>query len=172
MRLIYKYHADMLNGEGLREVLFFSGCDHSCAGCFNKELQDPNYIGLPESHTWTEKDYIELCTELEHDYISGVTITGGDGFSEFNKKDILELCQKLKSDYPLKTIWLYTGWTYEQVLKHNDEKTKCLSYIDVLCDGRFVEKLKSPDLPWVGSSNQRVIDVQKSLKEGKVVLHG
>lgn len=171
MRLIHVYHNDLLNGEGLREVLFFSGCDFSCSGCFNKELQNVNYQGSKFSHEWSNSDYQALSERLNKSYISGVTISGGDGFSKYNKKDTLNLCKKLKSDFPNKTIWLYTGWTFENIINCKDEKTECLQFIDVLVDGKFDKNLKSPELPWVGSSNQRVIDVQKSLNNNSIVLY-
>ena len=169
MKLVYTYSADQLNGVGLREVLFFSGCDFRCPGCFNAELQDPDY-STPGSHEWGESDYQDLLKRLSHSYISGVTILGGDGFSECNKAGVLELCKRLREDMPEKTIWIYTGYTFEQIKKMKDERWECLKYIDVLCDGPFIESRLSPKLPWVGSDNQRVIDMVKTLKSGKLVL--
>lgn len=170
MKLLQTYSDDMLNGTGLREVLFFSSCDFSCPGCFNSEAQDPNCDSYPGSHEWTDKDYDALVERLRRPHISGVTISGGDGFSKWNKKEVLELCKKLKTDVPEKTIWIYTGYTFEAIKEIGDEKWECLKYIDVLVDGQFVEKLRSPHLPWVGSSNQRVIDVKETLKNGKICV--
>lgn len=169
MRLIKVYHADQLNGEGLREVLFFSGCDLRCPFCFNSEIQDPDY-STPGSHEWGESDYQDLLRNLSHSYISGVTILGGDGFSTYNRKEVLELCKRLKEDIPEKTIWLYTGYTFEEIKKAKDERWECLKYLDVLVDGPYVDSKKSPKKPWVGSENQRVIMVQETLKKGKIVL--
>lgn len=170
MRLLQIYSADLLNGEGLREVLFFSGCDHKCPGCFNSDSQNPDCPGSDWSHFWTEEDYQALLIRLKKPCISGVTISGGDGFSKWNKAEILELVKRLKTDLPLKTVWLYTGWTWEEIEKFNDERWEALQYIDVLCDGRYIDAIKSPKKPWVGSDNQRVIDVKKSLESDKVVL--
>jgi anaerobic ribonucleoside-triphosphate reductase activating protein len=169
MKLLQVYHADLLNGEGLREVLFFSGCDLRCPQCFNKEAQNPNY-SMPDSHDWCENDFNELVKNLRQPFISGTTILGGDGFSVYNRSGVLELCKKLKETLPEKTIWLYTGYTWENIIKAEDERTKCLKYIDVLCDGPFIAELKSPEKPWVGSSNQRVIDVKKSLNKQNICL--
>lgn len=169
MNLIQVYHSDLLNGEGLREVIFFSGCDLNCPGCFNKEAQNPNFK-LLDSHEWSEDDYKLLLDNLNKPFISGVTILGGDGFSTYNRAGVLDLCKNLKKDVPNKTIWIYTGYTWESIINAKDERTECLKYIDVLCDGPFIEKLKAPDKPWVGSSNQRVINVQQSLKENKIIL--
>lgn len=152
MNLVQIYKADLINGEGLRNVYFFSHCTHHCPGCFNKETWDEN-IGNP----WTEEDFQQLIKDAEPEYISGITLSGGDPFSPINRKDILDLCKKFKAIYPNKTIWVYTGYTLEQIEKDKDERLECLKYIDVLCDGPFIESLKSPTKPWVGSSNQRVI---------------
>lgn len=142
-------HCDMRNGTGLRVTLFVSGCNHHCKGCHNPQTWDPN-SGI-EFDGATKQ---ELFAELNKDYISGVTFSGGDPLFPSNREVILSLCKEIKTLYPNKNIWLYTGYRYEQV-KH----LEILKYIDVLVDGKYVEKLRSVNLPWVGSSNQKVIYV-------------
>lgn len=142
-------HCDMRNGTGLRVTLFVSGCNHHCKGCHNPRTWDPN-SGIE----FDEAAKQELFAELNKDYISGVTFSGGDPLFPQNREVILSLCKEIKTLYPNKNIWLYTGYKYEQV-KH----LEILKYIDVLIDGKYVEKLRSVNLPWVGSSNQKVIYV-------------
>ena len=168
MRLIQTYLADMLNGEGLRNVYFFTGCSHHCNGCFSPETWDPEYS---ESKLWLPEDFEKLIEDASKPYISGITLSGGDPFFTLNRDSILDLCKEFKSRLPEKTIWVYTGFTWEQIIGSGDSREECLKYIDVLCDGPFIERLKSPSKPWVGSENQRVIDVKKSLNNSKVVLY-
>lgn len=168
MRVIQHYLADMLNGTGLRNVYFFSGCDNLCELCFSPETHEVN---SEISRPWTEDDFQKLIEDASKPYISGITLTGGDPFHVANREGILDLCKRFKEHFgDSKTIWLYTGYTWENIEKAKDTRWDCLKYIDVLCDGPFIEKLKSPTKPWVGSENQRVIDVKKSLEQGKVVL--
>lgn len=168
MRFIKQYLDDLLNGEGLRNVYFFTSCSHLCKGCFNSETADPN---MPGSREWTEDDFLKLIEDAKKSYISGITLSGGDPFHPNNRKSILELCKNFKEYFgDSKTIWIYTGYTWETIKKDKDERWECLKYIDVLCDGPFIEHLKSPSKPWVGSENQRVIDVKKSLKEDRIIL--
>lgn len=167
MRLIQTYHSDLLNGDGLREVLFFSGCPHKCPGCFNPETHNPF-----EGKLWTKENYEALLGELHKSHISGVTLTGGDPLSIWNQECVLELCQDLKHDVPEKTIWAYTGYTWESIMRLPEDhpRRKVLEYLDVLCDGPFVHTRKSPKKKWVGSENQRVINVKESLEKGEIVL--
>ncbi len=152
---------DMLNGDGLRVVLWVAGCDHGCRGCQNPITWDPN--GGLEFDEAAEQ---EIFDQLEKSYIAGVTFSGGDPLYWGNVHDITALAKKIKEKYPKKTIWLYTGSLWE-----NLQKMEILKYLDVLVDGEFVEAKKDVSLQWKGSSNQRVIDVQKSLEQGNVVLH-
>lgn len=170
MKIIDIYHEDLLNGTGLREVLYFSGCEWNCKGCFQSWTADPN---CEQARDWTEEDYKNLSNKLKNQYISGVTLSGGDPLSFWNESDVLELVKKLKTDFPEKTIWCYTGYTWENLIKLSEDNSKrqILDYIDVLCDGPFIESLKSPEKPWVGSENQRVIDVKESLKQEKIILY-
>lgn len=162
-------YPDQNNGDGLRVVLWLSGCSHHCKGCQNPQTWNPDSGIL-----FDEKAFNELFDELEKDYISGITLTGGDPMFIDNLSNVYDICSFIKRYYPNKTIWIYTGYTWEELNSNgymNDERQLILKYCDVLVDGEYKEELRDITLPWVGSSNQRVIDVQKSLKEGKVILH-
>lgn len=160
-----RYHnitkEDMLNGDGLRVVLWFAGCDHHCKNCQNPITWDPEG-GLP----FDEEAKQELFAELEKDYISGITFSGGDPLYKGTRDGLLELIKELKEKYPKKTIWLYTGYLWEEICH-----LELIPYLDVVVDGKFVEELKDNNLPWKGSSNQRVIDVKMTLELGKTVLY-
>ena len=153
---------DMLNGDGLRVVLWLSGCSHYCQGCQNPITWDPNG-GLEFDDQAKE----ELFTELKKSYISGITISGGDPLYHKNIPEVFALIREIHERFPRKTIWLYTGSTWEEIQNLED-----LSLVDVLVDGEFVKALHDPQLHWKGSSNQRVIDVKQSLAYGRVILHG
>ena len=152
---------DMLNGAGLRVVLWVAGCAHCCKECHNPITWDPNG-GLE----FDEEAKQEIFNELEKDYIHGITFSGGDPLHINNAYDVSELAKEIRERYPNKTIWLYTGGTWEEV-KH----MRVITYLDVLCDGEFEVDKKDENTHWVGSTNQRVIDVQRTLAEGKVVLY-
>ena len=168
MKLIQTYLNDLLNGEGLRDCYFFSGCELHCPGCFSPETWNPD---TSQAKLWTEEDFQELLKNASKPYISGITLLGGDPFHPVNRGEILDLCKRFKDHFgDSKTIWIYTGYTWETLEKAKDERWECLKYVDVLCEGPFIEKLKSPSKPWVGSENQRVINVLESLKSGKIIL--
>ncbi len=152
---------DMLNGDGLRVVLWTSGCTHCCNGCQNPQTWDAS-SGIE----FDEAAENELFEALAQEHISGITFSGGDPLHPFNRETVLRLAKKVKDEYPNKTVWLYTGFLWEEV-----KKTIDLTNIDVLVDGEFIKELNDNNLKWVGSSNQKIIDVQKSLKENKIVLH-
>lgn len=152
---------DMLNGDGLRVVLWVAGCSHGCKGCQNPMTWDPEG-GIP----FEEKDKAEIFEQLEKSYVEGITFSGGDPLHEKNVKDITVLAKEIKSKYPQKTIWLYTGYRWEDI-----KKWDIVKYLDVLVDGKFDLATRDISLQWKGSPNQRVIDVQKSLQLGLVVLH-
>ena len=152
---------DMLNGDGLRVVLWVSGCSHCCKECQNPITWDPNG-GLE----FDEAAKQEIFDELEKDYVHGITFSGGDPLHFANAYDVTELAKEIREKYPNKTIWLYTGAMWEEV-KH----MKIVKYLDVLVDGEFIVAKKDVNLHWVGSSNQRVIDVQNTLASGKIVFH-
>lgn len=152
---------DMLNGDGLRVVLWVAGCSHYCEECQNALTWDPN-DGAP----FTEKEKQEIFYELEQSYVSGITFSGGDPLYKTNEQVILELAKEIREKYPGKTIWLYTGYTWDYV-----KEREIANYIDVLVDGEYVKELRDTQLHWRGSSNQNVIDVQRSLAEGRMILH-
>ena len=152
---------DMLNGDGLRVVLWTSGCTHCCDGCQNPQTWDVA-SGIP----FDEEAEKELFEALEPCYVSGITFSGGDPLHPFNQEEVLRLAKKIKELMPKKRVWLYTGFTFEEIKDKVD-----LTNIDVLVDGEFKQELNDNNLKWVGSSNQRIIDVKKTLEENKVVLH-
>ena len=152
---------DMRNGDGLRVVLWVAGCSHHCQGCQNPVTWDPDG-GLP----FTDKEREEIISELEKDYVSGITFSGGDPLYPANREEVTALARIIKRDFPDKTIWLYTGYLWEEV-----ETLEITRYLDVLVDGKFQLKNKDVNLHWVGSGNQRVIDVRTTLKLGQIVLH-
>lgn len=168
-----RYHnitkADMLNGEGLRVVLWVSGCSHHCPGCQNPITWDAN-----DGLEFDDNAKKEIFQELEHDWCSGLTLSGGDPLFCSNRKDISKLVLEVKKKYPDKTIWLYTGYCWNELLKLSKEDKDIdtiLKNIDVLLDGRFVLKLASEKIHYVGSSNQRIIDVKESIKKSKEILY-
>lgn len=152
---------DMLNGDGLRTVLWAAGCTHACPGCHNPITWDING-GLPFDKAAKE----ELFSYLEKPYISGITFSGGDPLHPCNREEITELAKEIRQNFPQKTIWLYTGFLWEEICD-----LPVVQYLDVLVDGEFVQALKDTKLYWRGSSNQRVINVPRTLSEGKIVLH-
>lgn len=159
---------DMKNGDGLRVVLWTAGCVHHCKGCHNPITWDP-----ADGLEFTDAEFNEICSILDNDYISGLTLSGGDPLFEGNRECILDLCKKIKARYPDKTIWCYTGYTWEELIELHDCMT-ILNYVDVLVEGRFVEELKDNTLMWKGSSNQRVIDVNATLSSESInepILH-
>lgn len=151
----------MLNGEGLRTVLWVAGCSHNCPQCHNPVTWDING-GLAFDEAAKE----ELFEELKKDYISGVTFSGGDPLHERNRKEIEKLAEDIREKFPDKTIWLYTGYEWEEICG-----LPFLPNIDVIVDGEFKIEEKDNSLHWKGSANQRVIDVKESLKTGKVQLY-
>ena len=163
-------NCDIANGLGVRVSLFVSGCTHHCKGCFNEVAWDFNY-GNP----FDEQIQQELLEMLKPAYIKGLSLLGGEPFEIENQKALLPFIRKFKNLYPNKDIWAYTGYIYEKDLLQPSrayyEGTKeLLSYIDVLVDGPFILAQKDISLKFKGSTNQRLIDVKKSLKENKVVL--
>ncbi|MDY5774245.1 MAG: anaerobic ribonucleoside-triphosphate reductase activating protein [Lachnospiraceae bacterium] len=152
---------DMLNGDGLRTVLWVSGCDHCCKDCQNPITWDPNG-GLVFDAEAKE----ELYEVLGRDYISGLTLSGGDPLYATNRDEILKLVREVKEKFPTKTIWMYTGFLWESI-----KDLEIMNYIDVLVDGEFEVDKKDVQLFWRGSANQRVIDVPKTKESGEVVLH-
>lgn len=158
-------HDDMRNGDGLRVVLFVSGCDHNCPECHNPQTHDPSSGKL-----FDEDAFAELCKYLEKDYIDGITLSGGDPLYGCNLNEIHDLIAIIRNLYPNKTIWLYTGYTYEALLE-DEKRLNIASLCDVVVEGPFIPELKDQKYKWAGSTNQRVIDMKKTLKEAKLVLY-
>ena len=152
---------DRLNGPGVRAVLWTAGCGHHCEGCHNPVTWDETG-GLP----FDEAARQELFEALDKPYISGITFSGGDPLHPANREEIAGLIRQIRSRFPDKTIWLYTGYTWEEI-----QDLPGVSQADVVVDGRFVQALKDPALHWRGSANQRLIDVRKSLEAGQPVLY-
>ena len=152
-------HCDMLNGDGIRVTLWVAGCEHHCKNCQNPFTWDV-HGGIP----FDRDAYNEIYDDLKQDYCSGITISGGDPMHIDNREDVLNLCKSIKSIFPSKTIWVYTGYTFEEI-----NASPILQYIDVLADGEYIEELKDIETHWVGSKNQRLIDVKETIKQGKIV---
>ena len=162
---------DIANGEGVRVSLFVSGCTRRCKNCFNGVAWDFSY-----GKAFTAETEEEILEALAPDYIAGLSLLGGEPMEPCNQRALLPFIKRVKERFPEKNIWCYTGNTYESgILKEEDkncEATKeLLSLIDVLVDGAFIEELKDIRLKFRGSSNQRVIDLNKTRKQNKIVLY-
>lgn len=153
---------DIANGPGVRVSIFFQGCAFHCEGCFNSETWDFNG-GLE----FTDKQIDEIIDIAKDDYISGLSILGGEPMHPKNIDATTRLAKKFKEVYPDKTIWAWSGFLFDEYLSDKE----IVNYLDVLVDGQFDITKKDPRLKWKGSSNQRVIDVKKSLKKGSIVLY-
>ena len=161
---------DIANGPGVRVSVFVSGCRHHCKGCFNPETWSFSY-----GHPFTDKTIESIIALAAPSFVSGLSLLGGEPFEPENQADLARLAKIFKSKYPQKTIWCYSGFTFEGDLlpkanKNEEHVKELLSAIDVLVDGKFVEDLKDSSLLFRGSSNQNIIDVKKSLSENKTVL--
>ncbi len=154
-------HDDMKNGDGLRVVLWLSGCTHECEGCQNPVTWNAE-DGLPFDASAKE----EIFDQLSRPYISGITFSGGDPMHPANIGEVRKLAAEVKERFPGKTVWLYTGNVWEDI-----REDALMDSVDVLVDGPFLINEKDNLLRWKGSRNQRVIDVQESLAKGTVVLH-
>lgn len=152
---------DIANGPGFRVSIYVQGCNNHCPGCFNPETWD--FEGGKEFTDKVKSKFLELGKSKK---IAGFSILGGEPLQQ--GKDMLDLVKEIKEIYPDKTIWMWTGCVYEEL---TPEQFEIVKYVDVLIDGRFDAKLKSLRSRYKGSSNQRVIDIAKTLKEGKCVLH-
>ena len=198
-------YPDMNNGDGLRVVLWLSGCSHHCYNCQNPQTWDTN-SGIP----FDESAKKELFRELDKDYISGLTLTGGDPLFESNLDGVLDLvtefnkrynfqkfdsanpCKigvsedkntdEIRLSFPNKTIWLYSGYNYQKIMKqllnlatqenyNMYKRQQIISQCDVMVDGRYIDSQRDISLKWCGSKNQHVIAIQKSLKQNKIVLY-
>lgn len=177
---------DVLNGTGFRVVLFVSGCSHRCYNCQNPKTWDKNF-----GHPFTEKtkQYIFNC--LDKDYIDGITITGGDPLYEYNLDEILKLVKEIRISYPEKSIWLYTGFRWEELIMYDSynsfiplelnlrkdiyelyiKRHQIIELCNIVVDGEYIDEQKDITLKWRGSKNQRCIDVQQSLAQNKIILY-
>ena len=161
---------DIANGPGVRVSLFVSGCTHRCKGCFNEVAWDFHY-GEP----FTQETVDSILQMLEPAFVKGLTLLGGEPFEPQNQGPIVELLRQVKAKYPDKSIWAFSGYLFDRdilpgKLGNPGTTREYLSYLDVLVDGPFVESKKNLSLRFRGSENQRLIDVQKSLESGSVVL--
>ena len=154
---------DVTNGNGIGVALFTQGCPYHCKNCFNPETWD-----FDKGTDWTKETEDKIIELLKPEYITRLTILGGEPLIERNIEPLTALLKRVKSIYPDKQVWLYTGGDFE-VLEGLYEGI--FQYIDILIDGRYIDDLRDYKLKWRGSSNQRVIDVQKSLKEGEIILY-
>lgn len=157
---IRKY--DIANGTGIRTSIFVTGCTHHCFNCFNEEYQNPQF-----GQEWTDKETQEVVDYVSDPNVSGLTLLGGEPFQ--NVDGLIGVCDAVRKAVPHKTIWAYSGYVWDDIIS-NPERKALLEQVDILVDGRFVDELKDPSLKFRGSSNQRIIDVKKSLVEGKIVL--
>ena len=163
---------DVANGPGCRTVLFVSGCRHHCKGCFNPEQWSFDY-GTP----FTDDTVEEIVKALDHDYITGLSLLGGEPMEPENQAGLLPFLREFKEKYPKKDIWLFSGNLYEELTagvgnhpKSLEITPEILSYVDILVDGRFVEEKKRLGLRFRGSENQRIIDMNKTREAGEIVI--
>ena len=160
---------DIANGVGVRTVLFVSGCRHHCKGCFQPETWNFDY-----GERYTKETEDEIIESLRPDYVDGITLLGGEPFEPENQRELVKLLRRIKKELPQKTVWSFSGFTYEELT--GDSRAVCevtnemLSMLDVLVDGEFVEAKRNISLRFRGSENQRLIDMNKTRKEGKIVL--
>lgn len=152
---------DISNGPGVRVSIFMQGCAFNCKNCFNPETHD--FAGGEEFNQDIIDKVLKLC---EPDYVEGLSILGGEPMHPKNIEGTEKLARAFKEKFPNKNIWVWSGFLFDKDLKDKE----VLKYIDVLVDGQYVEDLHNPTLKWKGSSNQRVIDVQSSLKKNEIVL--
>ena len=147
---------DMLDGPGLRVTLFVSGCCNRCPGCHNPQSWDPKF-----GKQFTEETLTEIVEELQNNYYAGFTLCGGDPLYPSNRSGVRDISRTLKAVFgDTRSIWMYTGYILEDIIAWNDPVVNELfDYVDVVLEGPYIEKLKSPDRPWVGSSNQRIFKV-------------
>ena len=160
---------DIANGVGVRTVLFVSGCTHHCKGCFQPETWNFDY-----GERYTKETEDEIIESLRPDNVDGITLLGGEPFEPENQRELVKLLRRIKKELPQKTVWSFSGYTYEELT--GDSRAVCevtkdmLSMLDVLVDGEFVEAKRNISLRFRGSENQRLIDMNKTRKEGKIVL--
>ena len=148
-------HCNMVNGDGLRTGIWVAGCERNCPGCFTPYTHDFK-AGIPFDDNAKE----ELFRDSSEEWCSGITFCGGEPLHPANRETVTRLAKEHRERFPEKTIWMYTGYTWAELLE-DESASEILRYVDVICDGPFIESLKDVDLKWVGSSNQNVIDVKE-----------
>ena len=158
MNMLEITKCDQLNGPGLRVVLWVAGCSHHCEGCQNSFSWNPE-AGVE----FDEAAKAEIFAELDKDWCSGITYSGGDPMFAGNRAQVIALAKEIREKYPNKTQWLYTGFCWKDIVE-DESMIEILKYVDVICDGRYEASLRDIDLEWVGSSNQHVIDVKKRIE--------
>ena len=148
---------DICNGKGWRVTLFVSGCKRNCKGCFNPQSHDPCY-GKPFTNDVKQL----IFNELDKDTIDGLSVLGGEPMSVLsdNRKQVIQLCKEVKEKYPNKDIWMWSGYTYEELLNNEDTKD-IFKYIDILVDGPYDETRKNPNAEFKGSDNQRILNIKE-----------
>ena len=160
---------DIANGEGIRVSLFVSGCRNRCKGCFQPETWDFEY-----GNEFTEGAVLEIFEAVESPSVRGITILGGEPMEPENQRDLLTFLGRFKEKFPQKTVWLYTGNTYEELTgehrNHTEHTEELLSLVDILVDGRFIEEEKSLGLRFRGSKNQRIIDMNETRKNASLTI--
>ena len=152
---------DIANGPGVRVSIFMQGCEFHCKNCFNSETW-----GFDGGEEFTDETIEKVLNACDKEYIEGLSILGGEPMHPKNIEGTTKLAKAFKEKFPNKTLWAWSGFIFEKYLKDKP----VLNYLDVLVDGQYVDELHDPTLKWKGSSNQRVIDVKKSLKKNKIVL--
>lgn len=153
---------DVTNGPGIRTTLFVSGCSNNCLECFNKEQQDFNY-----GERWNKETEDMFLSYVKSPNVQGVSILGGEPMEQTMDSSLLDLLKRVKVETG-KSIWLWSGFTYENIIQ-DEKKKEILEYVDVLIDGRFIIAQRNLNLKYRGSENQRVINVAKSIREGQVI---
>lgn len=150
---------DIANGPGFRVSLFVCGCARKCPGCFNQEAQNPDF-----GKVFDEEAKKKIFEELSKEYCSGLSLLGGDPMSKLSdiRPTVISLCKEVKEKFPEKTIWMWSGYTFDELMMDETSK-EIFNYIDVIVDGPFIEELKDIDMKWAGSTNQNVINVKKRL---------
>lgn len=156
---------DIANGTGVRVVLWVSGCSCYCKGCHNPQTWDKQ-----AGQTFTADTMQEIMKALDHSYIAGLTLSGGHPLESYNINTISTIVKTVKKHFLDKTIWLYTGYLFENIIKNDKIRNGILPYVDVVVDGGFEIENKDISLDWCGSTNQRVIDVKSTLCNGKIIL--
>ena len=164
MRFLDISYPDINNGIGLRATLWLSGCSHHCKGC-----QNPQTWNSEAGRRFDKRHKEKILNILSKSYINGLTVSGGDPLYKENVDDLAKLLKAIKEILPEKTIWIYTGYTWEEILS-DQKKKEVIKYCDILVDGEYVQELRDITLAFRGSKNQRLIDLQQTIQKGEIIL--